>query len=138
MGFNATMESIHRWAWWFAVLTTFTGGIGILLSGTVVDNWYLWGVKHGLVAPYPALNTLTPEQQELLRGRYQGTSPDTFPVYEGVAPAMLDSVGINPSMPMMADTVRTGTPPDTGAVPPDAPDSTNDAPADDAALRRLP
>jgi photosynthetic reaction center M subunit len=21
MGFNATMESIHRWAWWFAVLT---------------------------------------------------------------------------------------------------------------------
>ena len=22
MGFNATMESIHRWAWWFAVLVT--------------------------------------------------------------------------------------------------------------------
>jgi photosynthetic reaction center M subunit len=21
MGFNATMESVHRWAWWFAVLT---------------------------------------------------------------------------------------------------------------------
>ena len=42
MGFNATMESIHRWAWWFAVLTTLTGGIGILLTGTVVDNWYLW------------------------------------------------------------------------------------------------
>ena len=35
MGWNATMESIHRWAWWFAVLTTFTGGIGILLTGTV-------------------------------------------------------------------------------------------------------
>jgi photosynthetic reaction center M subunit len=81
MGFNATMESIHRWAWWFAVLTTFTGGIGILLTGTVVDNWYLWGVKHGLVAPYPANNVLTPEQQELLRGRYQGTAPDTFPAY---------------------------------------------------------
>jgi len=44
MGFNATMESIHRWAWWFAVLTTLTGGIGILLTGTVVDNWYLWGI----------------------------------------------------------------------------------------------
>ncbi len=26
MGFNATMESIHRWAWWFAVLTPLTGG----------------------------------------------------------------------------------------------------------------
>jgi photosynthetic reaction center M subunit len=46
MGFNASMESIHRWAWWFAVLTTLTGGIGILLSGTVVDNWYLWAQEH--------------------------------------------------------------------------------------------
>ena len=25
MGFNATMESIHRWAWWFAVLTPLSG-----------------------------------------------------------------------------------------------------------------
>ncbi|MBY0343053.1 MAG: photosynthetic reaction center subunit M [Sphingomonadales bacterium] len=46
MGFNATFESIHRWAWWFAVLTTLTGGIGILLTGTVVDNWYLWAQEH--------------------------------------------------------------------------------------------
>ena len=50
MGFNATMESIHRWAWWFAVLCPLTGGIGILLTGTVVDNWYDWAVKHD-VAP---------------------------------------------------------------------------------------
>ena len=47
MGFNATMEGIHRWAWWFAVLTTLTGGIGILLTGTVVDNWYVWAQEHG-------------------------------------------------------------------------------------------
>jgi photosynthetic reaction center M subunit len=53
MGFNASMESIHRWAWWFAVLTTLTGGIGILLTGTVVDNWYLWAVKHGVAPMYP-------------------------------------------------------------------------------------
>ena len=53
MGFNATAESIHRWAWWFAVLTPLTGGIGILLTGTVVDNWYLWGVKHGIAPSYP-------------------------------------------------------------------------------------
>ena len=52
MGFNASMESIHRWAWWFAVLTTLTGGIGILLTGTVVDNWYLWGIEHGLAPGY--------------------------------------------------------------------------------------
>ena len=44
------LESIHRWAWWFAVLCPLTGGIGILLTGTVVDNWYLWAVKHR-VAP---------------------------------------------------------------------------------------
>lgn len=49
MGFNATMESIHRWAWWFAMLTTLTGGIGILLTGTVVDDWTAWGQKHGIV-----------------------------------------------------------------------------------------
>jgi photosynthetic reaction center M subunit len=46
MGFNASFESIHRWAWWFAVLTTLTGGIGILLTGTVVDNWYIWAQEH--------------------------------------------------------------------------------------------
>lgn len=56
MGFNATMESIHRWAWWFAVLCPLTGGIGILITGTVVDNWYLWGLEHGLVPPYPDSN----------------------------------------------------------------------------------
>lgn len=53
MGFNATMESIHRWAWWFAVLCPLTGGIGILLTGTVVDNWYLWAIKHGVAPAYP-------------------------------------------------------------------------------------
>ncbi|MEM6310229.1 MAG: photosynthetic reaction center subunit M [Pseudomonadota bacterium] len=47
MGFNATMEGIHRWAWWFAVLTPITGGIGILLTGTVVDDWYGWAQIHG-------------------------------------------------------------------------------------------
>lgn len=55
MGFNATMESVHRWAWWFAVLCPLAGGIGILLTGTVVDNWYLWAVKHGVAPPYPAV-----------------------------------------------------------------------------------
>lgn len=55
MGFNATMESIHRWAWWFAVLCPLCGGIGILLTGTVVDNWYLWAVKHGVAPSYPAV-----------------------------------------------------------------------------------
>jgi photosynthetic reaction center M subunit len=120
MGFNATMESIHRWAWWFAVLTTFTGGIGILLTGTVVDNWYLWGAKHGLVSAYPAQNTLTPEQQVLLRGQYQGTQPDSFPVYvvpqglvapdSATAAAMRDSVA--------ADSVRTDS---LAVVPPTAP-----------------
>ena len=60
MGFNATMESIHRWAWWFAVLCPLTGGIGILLSGTVVDNWYFWALKHGVAPAYPAVfETLT-------------------------------------------------------------------------------
>jgi photosynthetic reaction center M subunit len=37
------------------VLCPLTGGIGILLTGTVVDDWYLWGVKHGLAPAYPAV-----------------------------------------------------------------------------------
>ncbi|GGC34844.1 photosynthetic reaction center subunit M [Novosphingobium marinum] len=60
MGFNATMESIHRWAWWFAVLTTLTGGIGILLTGTVVDNWYLWAQQHGYAPSYPDTGVADP------------------------------------------------------------------------------
>ncbi|NYS25623.1 photosynthetic reaction center subunit M [Rhodobacteraceae bacterium 2376] len=52
MGFNATMEGIHRWAWWFAVLTTLTGGIGILLTGTVVDNWSVWADQRGFLPSY--------------------------------------------------------------------------------------
>ncbi len=52
MGFNATMEGIHRWAWWFAVLTTLTGGIGILLTGTVVDNWAVWAEERGFRPTY--------------------------------------------------------------------------------------
>lgn len=60
MGFNATMESIHRWAWWFAVLTTLTGGIGILLTGTVVDNWYLWAQEHGYAPAYPDTGLVDP------------------------------------------------------------------------------
>ncbi|MFP4043389.1 MAG: photosynthetic reaction center subunit M [Rhodosalinus sp.] len=52
MGFNATMEGIHRWAWWFAVLTPITGGIGILLTGTVVDNWFIWAQEHNFAPLY--------------------------------------------------------------------------------------
>ena len=63
MGFNASMESIHRWAWWFAVLTTLTGGIGILLTGTVVDNWYLWAVEHNYAPSYPDSGVLDPALQ---------------------------------------------------------------------------
>jgi len=55
MGFNASFESIHRWAWWFAILTPITGGIGILLTGTVVDNWFLWAVDRRFAPAYPQL-----------------------------------------------------------------------------------
>jgi len=60
MGFNASYESVHRWAWWFAVLTTLTGGIGILLTGTVVDNWFLWAQQHGYAPIYPTTGVVDP------------------------------------------------------------------------------
>jgi photosynthetic reaction center M subunit len=65
MGFNASMESIHRWAWWFAVLCPLCGGIGILLTGTVVDNWYLWAVQHGVAPSYPAAYPVGPDPASL-------------------------------------------------------------------------
>ena len=71
MGFNASFESLHRWAWWFAVLCPLTGGIGILLTGTVVDNWFLWGVKHGIAPSYQQL--WTPPVDPL-------TLPATYPM----------------------------------------------------------
>jgi len=71
MGFNATMESIHRWAWWFAVLCVVTGGIGIILSGTVVDNWYLWAVKHGVAPAYPDVNVAPVTDPALMGGAGQ-------------------------------------------------------------------
>jgi photosynthetic reaction center M subunit len=68
MGFNATVESIHRWAWWFAVLCPLTGGIGILLTGTVVDNWYLWAVHHGVAPSYPHVVPTTVDPATLTGG----------------------------------------------------------------------
>ena len=60
MGFNATMESVHRWLWWFAALVCITGGIGILLTGTVVDSWYVWAVKHSVIPSDPSVWPVTP------------------------------------------------------------------------------
>jgi photosynthetic reaction center M subunit len=129
MGWNATMESIHRWCWWFAVLTTLTGGIGILLTGTVVDNWYLWGKKHGIVPEYPATfeQPAIPAQPGETRGYLQGTPPDTLPgmttarpnrAVEVLAPANPAPAAENPAQPQVApaqpQTVPGGQPAQTG------------------------
>ena len=66
MGFNATMESVHRWAWWFAILTTLTGGIGILLTGTVVENWTDWATKHHFYPEDPSIWPTTPDSTQSL------------------------------------------------------------------------
>lgn len=61
MGFNASMESIHRWAIWFAILTPLTGGLGILLTGTVVDQWRDWAVLHHYAVPDPYVAPSVPQ-----------------------------------------------------------------------------
>lgn len=53
MGFQATSKTIHDWCWWFAALTGITGGIGVLLTGTVISDWYQWALDSGFVAPIP-------------------------------------------------------------------------------------
>jgi photosynthetic reaction center M subunit len=52
MGFNAFPKSIHDWLWWFGVGTVLSSGIGILSTGVVTNDWYVWGVDHGTVAQY--------------------------------------------------------------------------------------
>ena len=117
MGFNATFESIHRWAWWFAVLTTLTGGIGILLTGTAVDNWYLWAVKHDFAPEY-----VVPYQ----------TLPD--PAIQGLPPnlmAQLVTDGGTDAMPASA----MGIPYDGGTIQPAQEDTTEMRPANDAGIQ---
>jgi photosynthetic reaction center M subunit len=105
MGWNATMESIHRWCWWFAVLTTLTGGIGILITGTVVDNWFLWGQKHGIVPRYPEVyeQPTVPAQVGETRGYLQQAPPDTFPAMTSPRPNRFAQPGgpasLNPAAP---------------------------------------
>jgi hypothetical protein len=53
MGFNAMMKGIHRRAWRFAALTPITGGIGILLTGTVVDTRRLRAIEHNFAPQCP-------------------------------------------------------------------------------------
>jgi len=51
MGFNVNSKSIHYWAIWFAAGVAITGGIGVLLTGTIVLDWFDWAVQSGFVAP---------------------------------------------------------------------------------------
>ena len=96
MGFNATMESIHRWAWWFAVLCPLVGGIGILLTGTVVDNWYLWSVKHHVAPSYPTVfgTVIDPSLPTLKAQPLAPTAPALAPPF---APAATPDPVIAPS-----------------------------------------
>jgi photosynthetic reaction center M subunit len=141
MGWNATMESIHRWAWWFAFLTTFTGAIGILLTGTAVDNWYLWGQKHRIVPSYPVTIEVSPAKAEDLRGQYMGVPPDTFPGASRGAgavrmtvpapvpgPTAVDSATLRSAMPgQVQPATPGGSPP--AVVPPARPAPSPAAPA---------
>jgi photosynthetic reaction center M subunit/photosynthetic reaction center L subunit len=53
MGWQANSKTIHDWAWWFAAFTVITGGIGVLLTGTVIWDWFIWAQESGFVAPLP-------------------------------------------------------------------------------------
>lgn len=45
MGFQANAYSIHLWAFWFAWLCGVTGAIGVILSGTLVNDWFQWAIE---------------------------------------------------------------------------------------------
>ena len=51
-GFNANPKTIHDWLLWFSVGTVLASAIGIMVTGTIVKDWYVWGVDHGWVQQY--------------------------------------------------------------------------------------
>lgn len=55
MGFNANAYSIHLWAFWFAWLCGITGAVGLLLSGTLVQDWFQWAIEARI--NYPQVTT---------------------------------------------------------------------------------
>jgi photosynthetic reaction center M subunit len=55
MGFNANPKTIHDWLWWFATGTVLASALGIITTGTLVKDWYAWGVDHGWVQQYGPL-----------------------------------------------------------------------------------
>ena len=145
------MESIHRWAWWFAVLTTFTGAIGILLTGTVVDNWYLWAVKHHVAPEYPKQNVLSAQELERLRGRYAGRLKGGYPTYSvpqiaapvdapaapGTTPGTAPATAV-PAAPAVAPTAAQGVPAPTPPTPTATVPASRPAPATTPAAPATP
>jgi photosynthetic reaction center M subunit len=100
MGFNATFESIHRWAWWFAVLTPLTGGIGILLTGTAVDNWYEWAQRHDFAPSYPAAYETAEDPAKAPAALEGDAGATTRTTPTGVAPAPAPSGAATVTAPM--------------------------------------
>jgi photosynthetic reaction center M subunit len=52
MGFNANPKTIHDWLLWFSMGTVLASAIGIIETGTIVKDWYVWSVDHGQVQQY--------------------------------------------------------------------------------------
>jgi photosynthetic reaction center M subunit len=55
MGFNANPKTIHDWLLWFSMGTVLASAIGIISTGTIVKDWYVWGVDHGWVQQYGSI-----------------------------------------------------------------------------------
>ena len=51
-GFNANPKTIHDWLLWFSMGTVLASALGIITTGTIVKNWYAWGVDNGWVQQY--------------------------------------------------------------------------------------
>ena len=76
MGFNANPKTIHDWLWWFGVGTVLSSALGIIVTGTVVKDWYVWGVDHGWVQQYGPITRSA--QNGMPRAFVPNSSPDTF------------------------------------------------------------
>ena len=94
MGFNANPKTIHDWLWWFSVGVVLASALGIITTGTVVKNWYVWGVDHGWVQQYgPLTRSAINQRPAPMPPPSAGLSEDSiYGALEGYRPINLQGI----------------------------------------------
>ena len=67
--FNANPKTIHDWLLWFSMGTVLASAIGIIETGTIVKDWYVWGCRSRPGAAVRTDNALRDQRNAAEAGR---------------------------------------------------------------------